>query len=189
MPPCIDAPRGRDVPRAADCDRLAWTEPPSVIGAPYPHRYPAAMAERSSQSITIDAPASQVMGVIADFGRYPEWARSVRSAQVVTAGNDGRAREVRFVMDAGPIKDDYTLVYEWSAGDRAVNWRLVEPSQVQKSQEGSYELVERGGSTVVTYTLAVETSMPMLGMLKRKGERIIMDTALKELKRRVEGEP
>ena len=28
--------------------------------------------------------------------------------------------------------------------------------------------------------------MPMLGMLKRKAEKVIMDTALKELKKRVE---
>jgi hypothetical protein len=64
---------------------------------------------------------------------------------------------------------------------------LVAPSQVQKRQEGSYELTEDDGGTTVTYTLSVETGMPMLGMLRRKGEKMIMDTALKELKKRVEG--
>jgi hypothetical protein len=29
--------------------------------------------------------------------------------------------------------------------------------------------------------------MPMLGMLTRKAEKVIIDTALKELKKRVEG--
>jgi hypothetical protein len=29
--------------------------------------------------------------------------------------------------------------------------------------------------------------VPMLGVLRRKAEKVIMDTALKELKRRVEG--
>lgn len=39
----------------------------------------------------------------------------------------------------------------------------------------------------MTYYLAVDLMIPMLGMLKRKAERVIMDTALKELKKRVEG--
>jgi hypothetical protein len=44
-----------------------------------------------------------------------------------------------------------------------------------------------GSGTEVTYTLSVELSIPMIGMLRRKAEKIIIDTALKELKRRVEG--
>ncbi|MGH3803332.1 MAG: cyclase, partial [Pseudonocardiaceae bacterium] len=31
-----------------------------------------------------------------------------------------------------------------------------------------------------------DLAIPMIGMIKRKAERVIMDTALKELKRRVE---
>ena len=58
---------------------------------------------------------------------------------------------------------------------------------MQKSQHGSYVLVPRGTSTEVTYQLAVDLVIPMLGMLKRKAEKVIMDTALKELKKRVEG--
>ena len=48
-------------------------------------------------------------------------------------------------------------------------------------------LDERGaGSTEVTYRLAVDIAIPMIGMLKRKAEKLITDTALKELKKRVE---
>jgi hypothetical protein len=38
----------------------------------------------------------------------------------------------------------------------------------------------------VTYSLTVELAIPMLGMIKRKAKRVILDVALKELKRRVE---
>ena len=38
----------------------------------------------------------------------------------------------------------------------------------------------------MTYQLAVDLNIPMLGMLKRKAEKVIIDTALKGLKRRVE---
>ncbi|HZB51321.1 MAG TPA: cyclase, partial [Mycobacteriales bacterium] len=65
-------------------------------------------------------------------------------------------------------------------------WRLVR-GQMQKSQQGSYVLAPRGSGTEVTYSLAVDLAIPMLGMFKRKAEKVIMDTALKELKKRVEG--
>jgi hypothetical protein len=42
------------------------------------------------------------------------------------------------------------------------------------------------GTTDVTYAIAIDLSIPMLGMIKRKAEKVILDTALKELKKRVE---
>ncbi len=139
----------------------------------------------SQQSIMVAAPAAQVMAVIADFAAYPQWAASVRSAEVLATHPDGRAREVRFVLDAGVIKDAYTLAYEWAPDGSRVSWSLVQ-SQVMRSQQGSYALVEEAGATQVTYTLQVETSIPMLGLLRRRGEKMIMDIALNELKKRTE---
>jgi ribosome-associated toxin RatA of RatAB toxin-antitoxin module len=143
------------------------------------------MADQSTQSIVIDAPPAAIMAVIADFAAYPQWAGSVKSAQVLATGPDGRAAQVQFTLDAGPIKDEYVLDYTWT-GDERVDWTLVRAT-MQKSQQGSYVLVRRGESTEVTYHLAVDLVIPMLGMLKRKAEKVIMDTALKELKKRVEG--
>ncbi len=41
----------------------------------------------------------------------------------------------------------------------------------------------------MTYTLEVDLSITTIGMIRRKAEKRIMDTALKELKRRVESLP
>ena len=69
----------------------------------------------------------------------------------------------------------------------AVSWELIS-GEIQKSQFGSYTL-EPGpnGTTSVTYELTVDLTIPMIGLFKRKAEKIITDTALKELKKRVEG--
>jgi ribosome-associated toxin RatA of RatAB toxin-antitoxin module len=143
------------------------------------------MADQSTQSITVDAPAADVMAVIADFASYPEWVAAAKRAEVVQTGDDGRGRRVRFVLDAGAIKDDYVLDYTWD-GDRSVSWTLVS-SQLMKRQDGSYTLSESDGRTEVTYAITIDTKMPLLGMMKRKAEKVILDTALKELKKRVEG--
>ena len=142
------------------------------------------MAEQTSSSIVVDAPAADVMAVIADFGSYPEWATGVQRAEVLEEGPDGRARRVFFALDVAPIKDEYTLAYTWD-GDREVTWTLVE-GKLLRSLDGAYELRESGGSTEVTYRLALDVSIPLIGMLKRRGEKILIETALKGLKKRVE---
>ena len=143
------------------------------------------MADQSEQSIVVSAEPAAIMAVIADFASYPQWAGSVKSCEVTEAGADGaRARRVAFTVDAGVFRDKYELEYEWD-DDVRVDWTLVQ-GQMQKSQRGSYRLEPGADGTKVTYQLAGELTMPMLGMLKRKAERLIMDTALKELKKRVE---
>jgi uncharacterized membrane protein len=142
------------------------------------------MADQSTQSIVVDAPAAAVMAVIADFPAYPTWVSAAKQVEVLEAGPDGRARQVHFVLDAGPVTDDYVLDYTWD-GDRRVDWTLVR-GQMQKRQDGSYVLAESAGSTTVTYTIAIDLTIPMLGLIKRKAEKVILDTALKELKKRVE---
>ena len=142
------------------------------------------MTDQASSSITIDATRTEVMDVIADFGAYPEWAGFVKQATVLEEGSGGRPTKAKFVLDAGVLKADYTLAYTWAEDDSAVSWTLVE-SGTLKEMTGSYSL-SGDGPTEVTYALSVDIGMPMIGMFKRKAEKVIMDTALKELKKRVE---
>jgi ribosome-associated toxin RatA of RatAB toxin-antitoxin module len=142
------------------------------------------MADQTTSSIVIDAPAAEVMAVIADFPAYPEWAQGMKKAEVVEEGSGGRADKVHFELEATPIKDSYTLSYDWK-GDSSVTWQLVE-GKMLKAMEGAYVLQPAGAGTEVTYRLAVDLSIPMIGMLRRKAEKVIIDTALKGLKKRVE---
>jgi carbon monoxide dehydrogenase subunit G len=145
------------------------------------------MADTSTRSITIAAPPDRVAAVISDFEHYPDWVGAVKSANVLEEYEDGYASQVRFVLDAGVMSDEYTLAYEYADDLSRIEWHLVEPSKMQKSQDGSYDIADNGdGTSTVTYTLSVDLAIGMLGMFKRKAEKMIMDTALNELKRRVE---
>jgi carbon monoxide dehydrogenase subunit G len=143
------------------------------------------MADRTSASITVAAPLAAVMAVIADFPAYPQWASAVRAAEVISHNGAGRGTRVRFQLDAGVIRDSYVLAYDWD-GDAAVRWELAEPGAVITAMTGGYLLAPAGGGTTVTYELTVDVRIPMLGMLKRRAEKTIIDTALKGLKDRVE---
>ncbi|HVE63670.1 MAG TPA: SRPBCC family protein [Mycobacteriales bacterium] len=142
------------------------------------------MADQATSTITIAASQAEIMAVIADFDRYPEWAGFIKRIEVVEFGADGRGKVVHWVLDAGVVKAEYDLGYTWY-GDDKVEWAVI--SGTLKQNDGSYTLRDRGdGTTEVTYVLAVDLGIPMLGMFKRKAEKVIMDTALKELKKRVE---
>jgi hypothetical protein len=143
------------------------------------------MADRTSSDITVAAPRATVMAVIADFTEYPQWAGGVRSAEVTEPGPGGRARQVRFSLDAGIIKDSYMLAYEWDA-DTAVHWELAEPGSMISELSGSYLLADDGPGTKVTYELSVGLKVPMIGMLRRRAEKTIIDTALRGLRARAE---
>ena len=145
------------------------------------------MTESSTQSITIDATPDRITKVICDFASYPQWVSALKSVEVVEEYEDGYASQVRFVLEAGPVADEYVLQYEYAEDISRIEWHLVKPSKMQKSQDGSYDIADNGdGTCTVTYTLSVELSVGMLGMFQRKAEKMIMDTALRELKRRVE---
>ncbi len=146
------------------------------------------MADRTESSITIAAEAAMIMDVIADLEQYPEWTSGVLEVEILTVFEDtGRPAEARFVIDQSGIKDDYGLEYEWF-GDESVSWTLGRAGSLMKAMDGTYLLNDLGeGLTEVVYQLAVDVKIPMLGMIKRKAEKVIVDTALKGLKTRVEG--
>lgn len=145
------------------------------------------MTDTSRQSIDVAADVASIAAVIGDFAAYPEWAGAIKSAEVKETDADGRAVLVGFALDAGVLTDEYDLRYTYSPDGSVISWTLASASALQKSQEGSYEISGNGdGTSTVTYTLAIDLKVPMLGMFRRKAEKMIMDTALKELKRRVE---
>ena len=141
------------------------------------------MTELSRSSIVINADPAAVMKVIADFPSYPQWITFIQAVEVLDSDETGRPTMVRFVLDAGVVVDDYALAYTWS--DDEVSWQLVRATSI-KAMDGSYQLKPTEGGTEVAYALSIDIDMPLLGVFKRKAEQVLIDTALRALKVRVE---
>ena len=142
------------------------------------------MADQTSSSLTIAAPPDAVLQVIADVHAYPEWNGEIKSVEVLDTVKDGRPRQARFSISSSGMTDEYVLDYDWAAD--GVSWHLVAPSTLQKSQVGSYRLLPAAEGTEVRYDLKIDSRIPMIGPMRRKIEKRIVDGALKELKKRVE---
>ena len=145
------------------------------------------VAEKTAQTIYIDAKPSTVMDVIADIGSYPDWVSEYTEAEVLEADSAGNPKVARLVLDTSVLKDTLVLSYKWPKDRKSVSWSLVS-SSLLKALDGVYRLAPKGSGTDVTYELTVDLAIPMIGLLKRKAERRLTDTALKDLKKRVEAE-
>ena len=129
------------------------------------------------------------MTVIADLKSYPDWSDGIKEVTVLAVfEDDNRPADARFNLASGAIKDIYELEYDWD-GDHKVSWTLTKGDMLT-AMDGVYELTDNGnGTTTVDYRLSVDVKIPMIGMIKRKAEKVIVDTALKGLKKRVESGP
>jgi hypothetical protein len=78
------------------------------------------------------------------------------------------------------------LEYDYSGAPGEFSWKFVEGDMLRRL-DGTYRFEpESPSSTRVYYELAVELSMPLPGLVKRRAAGLIMGSALKELKKQVE---
>jgi ribosome-associated toxin RatA of RatAB toxin-antitoxin module len=144
------------------------------------------VADKTTQTIYVDADPRTVMDVIADIGSYPEWVSEYTEAEILEADPQGYPMVARLVLEAAVLRDTMVLGYDWAPDRSSVRWSLVS-STLLKALDGAYTLSPNGTGTDVTYALSVDLMVPMIGLLKRKAERRLTETALKDLKKRVEG--
>lgn len=142
------------------------------------------MTETVSSQIDIDAPTDEILEVLLDFEAYPEWAKGITEASVLTRDDEGRPLTVEFHVSPGPLqKMRYVLRYEYPAD--GISWDYVEGDM--RDVRGSYELSSGDDTTSVTYHLAIDPGkIPLPGFVKARAAREITRVALDELKRRVE---
>ncbi len=142
------------------------------------------MGELTQSSIVIAADPEIIMDIIADVEAYGEWIPGVDKVEVHGVDAAGRPEEATFTGNLGLIKDTYTVAYDWSESE--VSWHLTKGEMLSDLQ-GNYTCTDIGdGTTQVDYSLAVDLAVPVIGMLRRRGEKVIVDSALRGLKRRVE---
>jgi ribosome-associated toxin RatA of RatAB toxin-antitoxin module len=144
----------------------------------------AIVAELTQSSIVITADPADIMDIIADVEAYQEWIPGIDKVQAHGVDGDGRPEEATFTGNLGMMKDTYTVAYDWA--ETEVSWHLTKGEMLHDLQ-GTYTCTDLGdGTTRVEYSLAVEFAVPVIGMLRRRGEKVIVDSALKGLKRRAE---
>jgi len=144
------------------------------------------MSDLSTSTVTVEAPAEQVQAMLFDLPSYPTWSTSIKSVNVITTDEKGRATQVQVSVDAGALKDKPTLNYDWSKAPARLEFSL-EDADLLTEMTGTYIIKDNGDDTTdVTYELTVGLSMPVPAMMRQKAEKSTIDLALKQLKEKLE---
>jgi len=142
------------------------------------------LGQRVNDRVTVSAAADEVMAVIVDLESYPEWAEGVKTVDIHETDDDGRPVEATFEVDAQVQRVTYRLHYTHEPS--RLSWRLVD-SNVLTQLDGVYDLAPNGDGTDVDYTIEADISIPLPGFIKKRAAKVILNTGLRGLKRRVEG--
>lgn len=145
------------------------------------------MADRVTEQTTIAADPAVVREVLLDFPSYPEWAKDLKSVEVLRTDAEGRGLEVRFRAAAMGRSTSYVLRYDLSDPNR-IAWKLVE-GDVTRKLDGFYELASDPVGTRITYVLEAKLKLPLPAFVKNRAQGRIMTAALDDLKSRAEAMP
>ncbi len=140
------------------------------------------MAVTETREITIDATPAEVMDVLFDMERLPEWSSVHQKVEILERDGEGHPSKSRQIVKLIGFTEEQVLVY--TVHDDGVSWTLESATQ-QRAQEGRYTLTPEGDSTRVRFDLTVDLLMPVPGFLVRRGAKSLMDTATKGLRKRV----
>ena len=146
------------------------------------------MADEATQQMAVGASPERTWQVLTAFEEYPTWAADLKTAEVVSRDDEGRALEVAFRAAAMGRSTSYRLRYDYSQAPDVLAWKLVE-GDITRKLDGSYELTSVDGDpdrTLVTYHLEVDLLVPLPGFVKRRAEGRIVGTALRSLRDHLE---
>jgi ribosome-associated toxin RatA of RatAB toxin-antitoxin module len=144
------------------------------------------MSESSTSSIEVAAPIADVAAKLSAIAEYPQWLTSIKKVEVEESDGQGRALKATVAIDAGVMKDRATLSYDWSAAPAEISFSL-EDADLMTAMDGKYTLKSLDAdTTLVTYELGVELSLPVPRMMIAKTEKQTIEGALKELQAQFE---
>jgi len=144
------------------------------------------MSESSTSTVEVTAPLAEVAEKLSAIAGYPEWLSSIKKVEVTESDAEGRAIKADVSIDAGVMKDRATLSYDWSKAPNEITFSL-DDADLMTAMDGKYTLkAVDADTTLVTYELGVELSLPVPRMMISKTEKTTIDQALKELQAQFE---
>ena len=124
------------------------------------------MAVTDSLSVTVNAPLDQVLAFLRDIDNQKNWFPGNKASEVLDRDEAGLPTRARLINDVKVAKDEFELNY--THNDTGFSWVLPKPTSVQKTQEGSWSLADKGDKTEATRTLTIDTSLPLPGFVQKK---------------------
>ncbi|MBU1670622.1 MAG: SRPBCC family protein [Actinobacteria bacterium] len=144
-----------------------------------------------TDSITINAGVDDIKSVLLDFESYPDWMGGVEAMEVLKRDKKKRGTQVRYTVDIILRKISYVLSYSYDDKADRIDMGYVEGDLDDCNSYYEFEPLD-DDRTEVTYHYDVSYSIPRALMnpvtkrLLKSVDKRVMNSALSDLKKRVE---
>lgn len=139
--------------------------------------------KRAEHSAEIPAAREVCFAALLEYETFPDWQRAVKETTVLSRDDDGRGRDVEFVIDARVKQVRYVLRYSYDPPGW-IGWEYVEGDV--KDVGGEFVLEQADdGVTLATYRIELDPGVWLPGPIKKVLTDQVMKGAVEDLRRRV----
>jgi ribosome-associated toxin RatA of RatAB toxin-antitoxin module len=137
-----------------------------------------------SKTVEVNATASAILAIVADFEAYPQWNEEVRAVYVLARYHDGRPSQLR--VDTAVQGHEGTFIQAVYYPGPAQIQTVLQQGDLFTKQNQLFSVVEMGAASLLTVDLDVETSMAVPAMMVKKLVNDALDHLAGNLKARAE---
>lgn len=137
-----------------------------------------------SKTVEVSANAASIMGIVADFERYPEWNQEIKGLWVLARYDDGRPSQVRLDADYQGMQATFIQAIYYP-GENQIQ-TVLQQGDLFTKQEQLFSAVDTGMSSLLTVDMDVETSMPIPAPMVKSLAGNVLDHLAENLKQRAE---
>jgi ribosome-associated toxin RatA of RatAB toxin-antitoxin module len=137
-----------------------------------------------SKTVEVNATASAILAIVADFEAYPQWNEEVRAVYVLARYHDGRPSQLR--VDTAVQGYEGTFIQAVYYPGPAQIQTVLQQGDLFTKQNQLFSVVEMGAASLLTVDLDVETSMAVPAMMVKKLVNDALDHLAGNLKARAE---
>jgi len=137
-----------------------------------------------SKTVEVTANAASIMGIVADFERYPEWNEEIKGLWVLARYDDGRPSQLRLDAEVNGMQSTMIQAVYYPRENQIQT--VLQQGDLFSKQEQLFSAVETGSSTLLTVDMDVETSLPVPAPMVKQLLNNVLDHLAEKLKQRAE---
>jgi ribosome-associated toxin RatA of RatAB toxin-antitoxin module len=137
-----------------------------------------------SKTVEVSANAASIMGIVADFERYPEWNEEIKGLWVLARYDDGRPSQLRLDAEVNGMQSTMIQAVYYPRENQIQT--VLQQGDLFSKQEQLFSAVETGSSTLLTVDMDVETSLPVPAPMVKQLLNNVLDHLAEKLKQRAE---
>ncbi|OBG85172.1 cyclase [Mycobacterium sp. E802] len=120
-----------------------------------------------SKTVEVEAPAEQIMAIVADFEAYPQWNPEIKGCWILARYDDGRPSQLRLDVEIQGQSGVFINAVYYPAESQI--YTVLQQGDHFTKQEQRFSVIPLGpNSTLLQVDMDVEVKLPIPAMMVKK---------------------